>query len=145
MIADSVIALLMHAQSSAASIRLTSKPCRHPHDTEVDQSTSKRKKVEETTSESRLRFIYVTLKDQFQDVNAIYEGNTASYEIKVDGGLTSGVEDDDGKVHCSVKVAFDDSTGANARVSVECPDEKLVKNVHSCIQNLVTTAAPIML
>ena len=41
-LADSIIALLMHAQSSAASIRITSKPCNHnnnrrPRDDEDDK------------------------------------------------------------------------------------------------------------
>ncbi len=40
-IADAVVALLMHAQSSTASIRLTSKPCRHPRASDDVEEPSK--------------------------------------------------------------------------------------------------------
>ena len=85
-VADSVVALLMHSQSSSASIRLTSKPCCHPRDPEIinedDQSQKKQRSDDDESSESRLRFLYATLKDQFQNVEASYEGNTGSYEIQ---------------------------------------------------------------
>ena len=76
-IADALIALLMHAQSSAASIRLTSKPCRHSRsdesqsDDEAPSSTKARSDGEEVT-ESRLRFIKNALNsyDQITEITS---------------------------------------------------------------------------
>lgn len=146
MIADAVVALVMHAQSSAASIRLTSKPCRHPRDTEdtEDEQEQKRRKDDNST-ESRLRFFFLTLKDQFANVEAVYEGNSATYEIKNDSGLEADVLDADGVLVCSVSIVFDDGSGTNAKISVECKDEKFATNVQECLQNVATTMAPIQL
>lgn len=144
-IADAVVALLMHAQSSTASIRLTSKPCRHPRaSVESDEPSKKQKREgESTTSESRLRLIYDTLKDQFENVEAVYEGNTGSFEITSDAGLESGTVGEDGTLICTATVEFDDGSGASAKITVECPDKKLGSNVQECLQNLAAAAAPI--
>jgi len=146
-VADSVVALLMHAQSSAASIRLTSKPCRHPRDPaiEEEQSQKKQRADDTVTTESRLRFLCATLKDQFQNVEALYEGRVGTYEIRTDSGLESGVLDEDGTLHCSVRVEFEDESGMNAMISVECKDEKLAANVKECLQNAAAATAPIKL
>jgi len=91
-IADSVVALVMQAQSSAASIRLTSQPCRHPRDEDVeegggeDEEEAKKPRSAEDNSKQRLRFLYLTLKDQYENVEATYEGNKATYEISTDTG-----------------------------------------------------------
>jgi Pre-mRNA 3'-end-processing endonuclease polyadenylation factor C-term len=144
-VADAVVGLLMHAQSSAASIRLTSKPCRHPRDDSVnDDQAPKKPRADETSStESRLRFIYGTLKDQFENVEAVYEGDIGTYEITTDSGHETGVADDDGMVRCSVKVEFVDAYGTNAKISVECKDQKLGANVQECLRNVATAMAPI--
>jgi hypothetical protein len=42
-IVDAVVALVMQAQSSAASIRFTSKPCRHPRDTDDEDEQAQKK------------------------------------------------------------------------------------------------------
>lgn len=145
-IADAVIALLMHAQSSAASIRLTSKPCRHPRPTDEvdsnDQPSSKRTKSEELTL-SRLHLIRDTLREQFENVEVVYEGNMATFEITTDTGLESGVVDDTGVLKCTATVAFDDSTGSAAEVKVECTDQKLASNVQACLRNLAATLVPV--
>lgn len=145
-IADAVVALLMHAQSSTASIRLTSKPCRHPRASEdATEEPSKKQKVkdETTTSKSRLHLIYDTLKEQFKDVEAVYEGNTGSFEISSDAGFESGALGEDETLVCTAKVEFDDPSGATAKITVECPDKKLGSNVQECLQNLAAAAAPI--
>lgn len=146
-IADAVVALLMHAQSSTASIRLTGKPCRHPRSTEEEEpSSKKRREGEETsTTESRLRLIRDTLRDQFETVEAVFEGNSATYEITTDSGLESGSLGDDGVLVCSAKVSFADSSGNNAEITVECTDSKLASNVQTCLRNLAAAAAPIPL
>jgi hypothetical protein len=147
-IADAVVALVMHAQSSAASIRLTSKPCRHPRDTDdgaADEQAQKRQRDSDSSSESRLRFLFFTLKDQFANVEVAYEGNSAVYEIHNDSGLESGLLDEDGILSCTVNVSFDDESGSNAKISVECKDEKLATNVRECLKNVATAMVPIEL
>jgi hypothetical protein len=145
-IADAVIALLMHAQSSAASIRLTSKPCRHPRAQDEDGEPSAKKPREddaEGLTESRLRLICDTLRDQFEQVEAVYEGNIGTYEITTDTGLESGVADENGVLTCIAKVVFADSVGGNAEITVECPDQKLASNVQECLRNLANTLVPL--
>jgi hypothetical protein len=146
LIADSVIALIMHAQSSAASIRLTSRPCRHPRDSTTDDQAQEKQKSEEDVHdpvESRLRFIHGLLKDQFANVEAVYEGRMANYEIVTDAGLEPSVLDDDGKLQCSVKVEFEDIAGNDAKISIECRDQKMAANVQRTIRNAVEAAAPV--
>lgn len=161
-IADSVVALLMHAQSSTASIRLTSKPCRHPRDGEDDENDDedhdagqgqKRPRSAEDNSKERLRFLYSTLKEQFENVEATYEGNKATYEISTDTGSggTSGAAQQDGgggggnddAVLCTVTVKLDDSSAQRAEISVECADEKLATNVRDSLRNVVAATVPI--
>jgi hypothetical protein len=142
-IADAVIALLMHAQSSAASIRLTSKPCRHPRSTDDNDRRSSKKAKEEDLIGSRLKLIADTLRDQFEEVEAVYEGNTGSFEIKTDTPLEAEAADEDGIVTCTLKVVFHDPSGQSAEISVECPDSKLASNVQECIKNLAAAAAPV--
>lgn len=144
-IADAVVALVMQAQSSAASIRLTSKPCRHPRDKgdEGDQAQKRQRDVDSASTESRLRFIFFTLKDQFENVDVVYEGNSAAYEIRNDSGLEAGLLDEDGMLVCTANVEFDDDSGSNAKLSVECKDEKFAANVRACLKNVAATMAPI--
>ena len=138
----------MHAASSAASIRLTSKPCRHPRDSDVEtEQLSKKQRA--TDSEdivtSRLRFMHSILKEQFERVEAVYEGNKATFEIQTDAGLESNALDDDGVLRCSVHVEFFDELGKDAKVSVESKDEKLASNIRDCLQSAVAAANPIPL
>jgi len=144
-IADSVVALLMHAQSSAASIRLTSKPCRHPRDlSDGEERTQSRQRTEEDNSKERLRFIYATLNDQFDNVEATYEGNRGTYEITTDCGLESTSDPEGGAaLVCSVTVQLDDASAQAAEITVECVDEKLAKNVRECLQNVAAATVPI--
>jgi hypothetical protein len=142
-IADAVIALLMHAQSSAASIRLTSKPCCHPRAVEVEDEPSAKKP--KTTAESRLRLIRDALLDQFEKVEAVYDaGNKATYEISIDCPFDSEVVlGEDGTLPCIATVEFHDDLGIDATITVECEDKKLAHNVQECLRNLAAVAAPI--
>lgn len=178
-IADAVVALLMHAQSSAASIRLTSKPCCRPRDdsnndgnensTGPDTDTgagtgtgdannnddeggdekppaSKRARhvdEEGNVIESRLRLMKSTLEQQFSTVEATYEGPTGTFEITTDSGLESGTLNEDGVLVCTAKVEFFDSTGADAKITMECQDKKFASNVHECLRNLAATLTPL--
>ena len=144
-IADAVIALLMHAQSSIASIRLASQPCIHPRPSSSEPSeepTPKRTKSEELTN-SRLRLIRDTLREPFESVEAVYEGNSATFEITTDSGLESGVVGEDGILNCNATVSFDDSSGSTAEIKVECVDQKLASHVQECIRNLAATLGTI--
>ena len=152
-LADAVVALLMHAQSSIASIRLTSQPCGHrrkktPEDD--DEPASKKQKEEEEESpanviESRLRVIHNTLLEQFDNVEATYEGSTASFEIQTDTGLEK-YPADGGILTCTVKIEFEDeSNGIEAKVTVECEDATLAGNLQECVKNVALSSAPIKL
>jgi hypothetical protein len=143
-IADSVVALIMHAQSSSASIRLTSKPCRHPRDEgRMDEDFKKKQRSDEIdVAKERLRFLYVTLTDQFDHVEATYEGNRGTFEITTDCGLES-VADDDGKLRCVVEARLEGSKASQAEIRVESKDATLAANVQACLRNVVATSLPI--
>ena len=100
-LADAVVALIMHAQSSAASVRMTSQPCSHyrqddprtkeeVEDGDVN-SRSKRSKTRSAATEGRLKYIYQSLKGQFENVEAVYEGNEGTYDIQTDSGFLEAV------------------------------------------------------
>lgn len=145
-IADAVVALIMHAQSSAASIRYTSKPCHHPRDlssspTNADETMQKKIKADDLVS-NRLRFIRSVLKEQFQNVEAVYDAFKGTYDIVTDTGFeaTSNV---DGTLHCQVIVEFDDALASTAKITVECQDNKIATNIQTTLQNAITAAAAV--
>ena len=142
-IADAVVALIMHAQSSAASIRYTSKPCHHPRDissspTNDDETTQKKIKSDDLVS-NRLRFIRSVLKEQFQNVEAIYDAYKGTYDIVTDTGF----EATDGTLQCQVIVEFDNALASTAKITVECPDHKIASNIQTTLQNAITSAAAV--
>ena len=146
-LADAVIALIMHAQSSAASIRMTSQPCRHyrakePAE-EEESDSNKRAKTRTAVTSSRLKLIHKTLQAQFEKVETVYEGNKGTYEIQTDSGLASTVPE--GGVSCTVQVLLEDDEGDSAQVSVESHDEELANQVRKCIQSLAHATQPIKL
>jgi hypothetical protein len=111
---------------------------------EEEESSKKQKREEETTSGSRLRLVRDTLKDQFETVEAVYDGYTGTFEITTDSGLgSSSLGDDEKGLVCTATVAFDDDSGGVAKITVECSDKKLAHNVQECLQNLASAAAPI--
>jgi hypothetical protein len=153
-IADAVVALIMHAQTSAASIRLTGRPCSHRRkklreDEEMDEAELKKQ------TEEYLRASHQALKDQFLTVEATYEANRGTFEIKIDastninkekGGTVKSDEEegDDGAVVCLATVEFEDGfMDGTAKITVESEDEKLASNVRVCLQNVASALAPI--
>ena len=150
-VADALIALIMHAQSSAASIRLSSKPCRHSRgdegtesDIERDRSLVKKARLDDTSlNQNRLRLIKDTLMDQFGNVEVVYEGNNASYEIKTDIGFDMGTSKDNEQITCYIYAHFPDDIGLAAEIRVECSDKLLAANVQACLRNLTKFTAPI--
>lgn len=141
-VADAVVALIMQAQSSAASIRLTSQPCRRYSGDEQPFQNKKQKK--DDLVESRLRLFHNLLKEQFKSVDAVFEGASAQFEIVKDTGLqSSGILEEDGKVHLSVRVEFLDPTASDAKITIESKDEKLATNIQAMLQDAVIQAAPV--
>lgn len=143
-VADSVIALLMHAQSSAASIRLTSKPCLHKRNSQ----TSSNEETDENEPEKKrprtiLRIFHETLLEQFESVEAVYEARKATFEISTDTRLDSVPLEDDKKLICNVDIEFDSDNDIDARIKVECGDEKFCKNVQECLKNVAKSVNPI--
>lgn len=142
-LADSVIALLMHAQSSAASIKLTSKPCSHRRsdqsDLEEDTPDKKRPRTD-----AMLRLFHDTLLQQFDEKNieASYEARRATFEIKTDAGLESGALDGD-YLACNVTVEFEEGNEFDAKITVECEDAKLSKNIQESLRGVAEASAPI--
>ena len=153
-IADSVVALIMHAQSSAASIRLTSRPCNHrrkkPREGEEEEDEGDPK----AKAEEYLRSLHRALRDQFLFVEAIYEANKGTFEVRIDSddsnngnGEKEGEEagDDDGPLLCNATVEFEDGLDGTAKITVESRDEKLASNVRACLQNVAAASAPILI
>ena len=144
-IADSVVALIMHAQSSAASIRLTSRPCNHRQKKiKEDEADSK------VTTEEYLRAVHQALSDQFLSVEAMYEANKGTFEIKIDAnnnvkkeGEAAAVDDNDGSLVCTAIVEFEEGLEGTAKVTVESEDEKLAANVRTCLTNVAAASAAI--
>jgi len=134
-IADSLVALIMHAQSSAASIRLTGRPCRHRSKKAREADTEN-----QTTAEEHLRAVHQALSDQFLSVEATYEAMKGTFEVKLDA--SDGSDESDGLV-CTTTVEFENNLDGTAKVTVECDDEKLAANVRGCVQNVVAASAPI--
>lgn len=94
-------------------------------------------------SEDRLRLINDTLNEQFGSVEAVYEGNSASYEITTDTGLEAGIPEEGENLICNVHVSFPDENGGTAEIKVECLDKQLASNVQNCLRNLTRFTAPL--
>jgi cleavage and polyadenylation specificity factor subunit 3 len=158
-IADSVVALIMHAQGSAASIRLTSQPCNHRRKKprEGIDGAEDEDKQKDDEAEVFLRALHQALKDQFLFVEATYEANKGTFEVRIDANtVKSGKEGDednddnneeevDGGIVCVAIVEFNDGFVGTAKITVESEDEKLAYNVRACLQNVAIASAPIAL
>jgi len=146
-IADSVVALIMHAQSSAASIRLTGRPCRHKS---KKAREGEEEEYQKRSTEEHLRALHNALTDQFLCVEATYEANKGTFEVKIDAANGSrnsendneGGEDGDALV-CVAMVEFEGDLESTAKITVESEDEKLASNVRACLQNVAAASAPI--
>lgn len=138
LLADAIIALLMHAQGSAASIRITSQPC--SHNKVKSEEPPLKKSREDNIIVHRLNLVFELLSNQFQDVESSYEQYSGEFTIH------TGMTDADGnEIICTARVAFKDDQGTNAKIAVECVDGKVANNVRACLKNLTDAAAPIKL
>ena len=141
-VADSVVALIMHAQSSAASVRLTAQACGHRRKRPREGEDLRAK------TEEYLRSIHEALRMQYLSVEATYEARKGTFEIRVDadgdGVKREGVDGDDDSraLTCTAEVSFEDDFGT-AKVSVESEDEKLATNVRTCLANLAEASAAV--
>ena len=133
----------MHAQSSAASIRISGRPCNHRKKIqreEVDDDIDPKKAIED-----HLRAMYKSLTDNFVSVEAIYEAQKATFEVTIDANLgdsdEAGGDENQGLV-CTATVAFENDLGDVAKITVESEDEKLAANVRECLQNIAIASAP---
>mmetsp|Transcript_28895 Transcript_28895/g.60847 ORF Transcript_28895/g.60847 Transcript_28895/m.60847 type:complete len:783 (-) Transcript_28895:82-2430(-) len=140
-IADSIVALIMHAQSSAASIRLTARPCSHKRQKQDYLIEDPKELIQD-----HLRSLHQALKDQFLHVEATYEAKKATYDVKLDaidgdGGESQG--EHDGATTCIAVVEFESGLDDTAKITVESEDEKLASNVRECLQNVATSMAPV--
>ncbi len=142
-VADSVIALLMHAQSSAASIRLTSKPCFHKRSSETPTREENENQPEKKRPRTILRIFHETLLEQFESVEATFEARKATFEIVTDTRLDSVPLEEGKQLTCSVDIEFDKENDVDARIKVECLDEKFCKNVQECLKNVARTVNPV--
>lgn len=111
------------------------------HDKNLSNSVSKSSAGSER--QILLRLIKDTLINQFGKVEAMYEGNTASYEITTDTGLESGLVEENEPLSCTVNVSFSDKSGGIAEIRVECLDKKIASNVQECLRNLTKATAPL--
>ncbi|KAL7512967.1 hypothetical protein ACHAXN_010072 [Cyclotella atomus] len=141
-IADSLVALIMHSQSSAASIRLSGRPCNHKRkkQREGEEDEDPRKAVEE-----HLRIMHQSLRDNFISVEATYEAKKATFEITIDANAGN-ADEADGEENqglvCTATVAFENDLNDVAKITVESEDEKLAANVRNCLQNIAVASAP---
>ncbi|EJK60589.1 hypothetical protein THAOC_19026 [Thalassiosira oceanica] len=141
-VADSVVALIMHAQSSAASVRLTAQACGHRRKRPREGEDLRAK------TEEYLRTIHEALRMQYLSVEATYEARKGTFEIRIDADgdgvkREGGVGDDDSRdLTCTAEVIFEDDFGT-AKISVESEDEKLATNVRTCLANLAEASAAV--
>ncbi len=129
--ADAIVALIMHAQSSTASIRLTSQPCNHTN----SRPNKKIKAEKEEEQSDHLQLFYNVLKEQFQNVQAIFEGSQqATFDI---------VTDDDTNNNCTVTVIQQQEQQSGYKITVECKDNKFAQTVQTCLRNIASAHTPL--
>jgi hypothetical protein len=169
-VADAIVALLMHTQSSASSIRATSRPCAHnPRrrrkrndskssesldkvDDDLAQDNSEEKKLKNQKS-SLLRLCHQALLESYSNVDAVFEPSIATFEIRLNDQCPSSTKAsgdetlaaDGPTASCTVTVSFKSENSLDAKVSVECSDTKLATIIQDCIRNIALASAPISL
>lgn len=148
MIADAIIALLMHAQSSTASIRITSKPCCRRSDSERLPPSKKIREYEKSSDivGHRLKLAFDLLCSHFEDVQQIIDLEHFKGEFIVSSDMnTSDTNDGTPDAMCIVTIEFGDSRAIDAKISVQSDDEKLASNVREHLSSLAQSATPIQI
>ena len=121
----------MHSQSSAASIRLTSKPCRHRSIKTEDPPSKKAKSVHQSFLEDLSKML--SNHDQFEAVQANISENSATFELQTEM-LLNAESGQSESLKCEVQVHLDTDREMNMKVRVNCEDEKLAKSIRDCIR-----------
>ncbi|GMH93832.1 hypothetical protein TrVE_jg1883 [Triparma verrucosa] len=152
MLADAAVALIMHSQTSAASIRITSKPCNHGIREGEEKEDNKKKKKEELSPRSaRLKIVNRLLLDQFSRVEADYDGGkfTVTCEKTTppppppEGAEEDKMDVEEKKtVECFVTVRFEED-GSGCSVRVECEEGEQGRLVQDSLKQLATAMQPI--
>ncbi len=136
-VANSLVALIMQAQSSPASIRLSGRPCSHRRKKQRERDDDDIDPKQAT--EEHLCVMHRALSDSFLTVQATYEAKKGTFEITLDADSKDsdgGGEDGSQAVVCTATVEFENDLDDVAKITVECEDEKLAVNVRECLQNI---------
>lgn len=184
-VADAIVALLMHTQSSASSIRASSQPCGHSQrrrrkrggllkenqvveDDRLDAYDNTHENASEDDRDmegkrlkkqrnSLLRLCHQALMESYAHVEAIFESSIATFEIRMEGQITSGIHlsspnlkpsgenpsSDESSLVCTVTVSFEAENSLDAKISVECVDAKLANAIQECLRNVALASVPI--
>jgi len=164
MLSDAVIALIMHAQGSAASIRLTGSPCCGKKKVKKEDGIGSDLPNKKTRSDdgnrpsddsdiilNRFESVHTFLNEQFDNVKMELDfSESLSAIFYVYGDLPSDAPTDEGKnsslslpVTCTVKLEFENKLGINAKLNVSGESEKIVSNIRSSLKHFVDGAGPI--
>jgi len=144
LVADSVIALLMHAQSSAASIRLTSKPCSHRSiKREFQDDDQPNNKKIKSVYQSFVETVHKILSDQFETVQVTLDENSAMFQLQTELVLNSetGLQE---SMKCEVYLQFIGDIEMNIKLKIKCDDKKIAANIRDCIRSLSDASRPIL-
>jgi len=169
-VADSIVALLMHTQSSPASIRASSLPCGHSQrrrrkqgdslpvnqsgeldtlggkdsinadDGTMDTEETRLKKKRS----SLLRLCYQALVESYAHVDAVFDVSMATFEISLDRQASADAEVESNST-CTVTITFEDESSLDAKISVEYVDAKIAAAIQDCLRSVSLAAAPISL
>jgi len=110
-------------------------------DSEEEEEGPNRKRPR-TCTLLRIMF-HDTLSQQFGQIEAVYEARKVTFEIKTDAGLDSGSLAEGEELVCNVAVEFEEGNDFDAKITVECSDSKLRKNVQECLKSVAEAAAPV--
>ena len=156
MIADATVAAIMHAQTSAASIRVTSKPCRHgirdAGEGGGGERAAKIVKEEVEPNVARMKVVERALRDMFEEVKADYDGG--KFEVvceKANPKVPDPEEEQEGEggnettpqptdVTCYVTLNFQDD---GCEIRVECEEERQGMMVQDCLRQVAGAMQPV--
>jgi len=139
LLADSVVAIIMHAQSAGASIRMSGTPCKEKGGGEG--ATTKTEESAEEIKKKRLALAERLLKEQFSNVVSNLDSGT--FVIKFyKKAKAAASEDGSGEILCGVKIVFtDDNSGCQIRV--RCENDSVGKSVKECLSRMATASGPL--